>query len=377
MRIKKRICFITGTRADYGIYKPIFQLAKKSLLIDICIIVTGMHLEKKFGFTYKEIEKDKYKTYKIKVSQVKNNMYLNVGEEIIKIGDYLNKKRPDLLVVLGDRGEALAGAIVANYLNIPVVHIHGGEVSGHVDGVIRHAITKLSHLHFTATKKAKDRIIKMGEESWRVINSGAPGLDSIISRRNTDKKKLYNKYKINQNKKLILLVQHPVLSELSQVKNQIKETLLALKEINEQIIIIYPNSDSGSEEIIREIENYKNKNVIGKYKSIPHCDYLGLLKIANLTIGNSSSGIIEAAMFKTSVVDIGTRQENREYSENVIHVGYNHIEIIKAIKMMLNRDKQYYKKIKNPYGNGGASSIIIKKLENIDLNKLKNKKITY
>lgn len=378
---KRKICFITGTRADYGILKPVFNAVQKSSKLELKIIVTGMHLESQFGDTYKEIEKDGFKINKVKIdSSGQGKMAKEVGNAILKIAELLIKMKPDIVVVLGDRGEMLAAAIAANYLSIPVAHIHGGEISGHVDGVVRHVITKLSHLHFAATKISQERILKLGEEKWRVINSGAPGLDSILQEKLPDKEYLYKKYKIKPDQPLIILVQHPVLVEKNETRKQITESLNAVLSLKKPVIIIYPNSDEGSFEIIKEIEKNRNLAYVSIYKSIPHQDYLGLLSIANVLVGNSSSGIIEAASFRLPVVDIGSRQENRERGQNVIHADYNKKEIKDILQKILSRDRllmSRFKKVKNPYGNGKASEKITRVLEETDLNKLINKKLVY
>jgi GDP/UDP-N,N'-diacetylbacillosamine 2-epimerase (hydrolysing) len=378
---KRKICFITGTRADYGILKPILEKAKRSKKLDLFIIVTGMHLLPKYGKTCREIEKDGFKIQKIDINSRSRSgqMAKTSGIATIKFTKALLKIKPDIVVVLGDRAEALSAAIAANYLSIPVTHIHGGELSGHVDGVIRHAITKLSSIHFAATRKATERIIKMGEEPWRVINSGAPGLDSILGEKTPSLENLSEKYNIDKNIPLIILVQHPVLGEDNPAR-QINITLEALLNYEAQIIIIYPNSDAGSKEIIAEIEKKRNQKNIQIYKNIPHSDYLGLMKIATALMGNSSSGIIEAASFRLPVINIGTRQNNRECGENVIHTGYDKKEIANALKKILSRDKLFMKKIstlRNPYGEGHASEKIIDVLEKIDLNKIRDKKMTY
>lgn len=379
---KKKICVITGTRADYGILLPLLKEIENSPKLDLTVLITGMHFLRKFGTTYKEVEKDGFKSVKVKLSSMdgaKNDMAQAVGEAIIKIAAEFKKQKPDLVVVLGDRGEMLAAAITCNYLDIPVAHIHGGEISGHVDGVVRHAITKLSHLHFTATLEAKKRILKMGEEDSKVFNSGAPGLDSILSEKLPSKEELASKYHLKKNLPLIILIQHPVLSELDKTASNMQQILAAVLSFKFPSIIIYPNADYGSEEIISEIKKRK-ASFVSVYKSIPHKDFLGLLKIAAVLVGNSSSGIIEAASFKLPVVNVGSRQNGRERGKNVISVSYNIKEIRDALIKIFNHDKGYFlrlKNLRNPYGDGNASKKIRKVIEEVDLEELKHKKIAY
>lgn len=382
---RMKICFITGTRADYGIIKPVMEKVLESKKLKLEIIVTGMHLQKKYGNTYKEIIKDGFKFNKVKITtdaKDKSEMAKNVGRAIIKFSDIFEKIKSDLVVVIGDRGEMLAGVISANYLGITTAHIHGGELSGHVDDNIRHAITKLSSLHFAATKKARERIIKMGEDHSRVIQSGAPGLDSILNDITPSRKYLTDRFKIDSSKRLVILIMHPVLSEQDLAGKYFKIIIDSiLSFINKiQLIIIYPNSDSGSDKIINEIEKYRNHQGVDIYKSLPHDEYLGLLKLASLLIGNSSSGIIEAASFHLPVINIGSRQSNRECGINVIQADYDKSEITTAINKVLSYDKLFIDKINkmtNPYGNGDASKKIVDTIEKLDLNKLKNKRMTY
>lgn len=383
MSQKRKICFITGTRADYGLLVPVMSLVEKSNKLDLCLIVTGMHLLKEYGHTFKEIKKDNFKVYKINIdSKQKNQAPMGeiIGREIIEFSQKLMGLKPDLVVVLGDRGEMLAMAIAANYQNIPVVHIHGGEISGHVDGIVRHAITKLAHLHFAATSEARKRIINMGEEPWRVITSGAPGLDAIFKMKTPSKQEIYNIYKIDKNKPLIIVVQHPVLKEKDEATKQITATLKAILKYKCQVVIIYPNSDVGSDRIIKEIERYREHPLVQIYRSIPRQDYLGLLKIADVLVGNSSSGIIEAASFKLPVIDIGTRQESRQRGTNVLHTGYNEKEISEILNKILSRDKllmSKLQKVRNPYNKGDASHRIVQVLQKVDISKLLAKKMTY
>lgn len=382
--MKRKICFITGTRADYGILSPILSAVKKSSSLELCLVVTAMHLMKDFGLTAREIKKDGYEAEKINISYQKDSgeqMAVSVGQAVLKFAKLFAKIKPDIIVVLGDRGEMLAGAITANFLNIPVAHIHGGEVSGHVDGILRHAITKLSHLHFAATDSALQRILKLGEEPWRVKVSGAPALDRIINEKLPSKDNIFKKYNLDAKAKTILVVQHPVSTEIGQAAEQIRATLQAAEKMNLQTVIIYPNADAGGRAMIKEVEKYRQNNKFKIFKSIPQKDYFCILKSSSVLVGNSSSGIIEAASFEIPVVDIGTRQSGRERGQNVCHVFYGKDEIYKAIKEAIARSAKLsvvLKKVKNPYGQGMAAAIITDVLTNIPIDKrLLEKKITY
>jgi len=292
----------------------------------------------------------------------------------------MQKIRPDIILLLGDRSEMLAGAIVGAYLYIPVAHIHGGEITGNIDESARHAITKLSNIHFVATEKSAERIIIMGENSKYVFIVGAPGLDDILNSQLIDSKLISDKYGIELSEPLILVIQHPVTSEINEAPKQIHETLNAISELNYQTIVIYPNCDAGGRKIIDAIKQYKYNNKINIYENIPRNDYLAILKIASVIVGNSSSAIIEAPSFKKPAVNIGTRQEGRERAENVIDVDYNKKQIIFAIEKAL-FDKEFNYKlrnVKNPYGDGKSGDKIVQILSEIKIdNKLLQKKLTY
>jgi len=369
--MKKKICVITGTRADYGILRPVMDAIKGSASLQLYIIATCMHLMKEFGYTVKEIERNGYKIYKKIDISYKNDtgeaMGESVGKAIFLFSRAFVELRPDVVVVLGDRGEMLAAAVAANYLNVPVAHIHGGEISGHIDGILRHAITKLSHIHFPATKAAQRRIIKMGEEPWRVFLTGAPALDTILAGRSLSQAETLRKYGVGLKEPLVLVVQHPVSTQIKDAKPQMQTTMAAMEQIKARKIVIYPNADAGGRKMIEAIKRYKNNPAFDIYKSVPHEDYLGLMRLASVLIGNSSSGIIEAPSWDTPVVNIGIRQDGRERSANIVDVPHDKDKIIKAVKRMLGRSngENSRKKMKNVYGDGTAGKRIGKILSAI------------
>jgi len=381
--MRRKICVITGSRADYGILVPVLKKIKADKRCRLYIIATGMHLMNEFGYTLKEIAKDGFNIYRnIDISYRQDTghaMAESVGKAVSAFSKNFRKLKPDIILLLGDRGEMLAAAIAANYLNIVVAHIHGGEVSGHVDGLLRHAITKLAHIHFPASLAAGERIRKLGEEKKRIFVVGAPALDRILKEALPSKEQLYLKYGLDKNKPFMLLVQHPVSFETAKAAEQIGITLSALKQFKIPTVLIYPNADAGAREMIKVIKNFKEP-FFKSLKSVPHRDYLGLMKYASLLIGNSSSGIIEAPSFKLAVVNIGSRQDRRERTCNVIDVPYRKEAIILGIKKSL-YNRQYQNKLKkcrNPYGGGQASKRIAKVLTLIKLDsKLLEKKITY
>jgi len=384
MTRKRKIIAITGTRAEYGLATSIFRAIENHPKLELGLIVTGMHLSHEFGYTIREIKKDKFKIV-AKINNLaktdKGRMMVQVvGQCLLGLVGVLEKIKPDILFILTDLGHTLAGAIAGAYMNIPVAHLHGGDVSGSVDDSVRHAITKLSHIHFPATKNSAERIIKMGEEPWRIYIVGAPGLDVILNSELIPHQKVAKKYELNFLQPVLLAIQHSVTTEAEDASNQMKETMEAIKELGYQTILIYPNADAGGRRMIRVIQKYRKYPFIRIYKNIPRQDYLSLMKRADVMVGNSSSGIIEAPSFKLPVVNIGTRQQGRERAGNVIDVGYNKNQIKRAIKKSLFDQKFQAKlrKITNPYGDGKTGPRIAKILSKIKINeKLLQKRLTY
>jgi UDP-hydrolysing UDP-N-acetyl-D-glucosamine 2-epimerase len=352
--------------------------------LQLSLIVIGMHLSREFGYTIKEVKRDGFKIEaKIAVlhgEDTKVSMAKSIGECLSRTAEALEKIKPDILVVLGDRSEMLAGAVAATYMGIPIAHIHGGDVSGNVDEPVRHAITKLAHIHFAATKESAQRIKRMGEEPWRVHVVGAPGLDLILGQKASKPKKMAAKYGLDLSEPVLLAVQHSVVTEAEEAASQIRQTLEAIKDMGFQTILIYPNADAGGRRMIGVIKEYEMLPFLKTYKSVAHEDYLGLMKLASVMVGNSSSGIIEAPSFGLPVVNIGTRQIGRQRAGNVIDVDYGKQEITKAIKKALD-DKSFREKVKrceNPYGDGKAGKRISKILSEIKLNKkLLEKRMAY
>jgi len=382
-RKKRKILYISGTRADYGLIRETLLSIKKSPYLKVEIVATGMHLMPEFGETIKEIVADRFKTYLVKTIYEQDDrraMVKFIGKFILGLMEKIQSIKPDIIFVQGDRAEMLGGAIVGTYLGIPIAHSHGGEVTSTIDETARHAITKLSHIHLTSTKKSAERIRKMGEDNWRIFVTGAPGLDVIFKRDLFTEKELAKKYNLDLSKPKLLVLQHPVTSEIEKSAQQMKETMEAIKELKFQTIVIYPSSDPGARKMIKVIEEYKKYRFIKIYKNIPHKDYLSLMRIANVLIGNSSSGIIESPSFKLPVVNIGERQEGRERANNIIDVGYNKGQIRKGIQKAIynKRFGEKVRKCKNPYGDGKAGSRITDVLNKIRINKkLLQKKITY
>ncbi|MDD2731845.1 MAG: UDP-N-acetylglucosamine 2-epimerase [Candidatus Pacebacteria bacterium] len=375
---KRKIIYVSGTRADYGLMKKTLKEIKKNPRLDIVIAASGMHLMPEFGKTIAEIRKDGFKVFPVRAvygNDEKSSSVEFIGAFILNFLKMVKKVKPDVIFIQGDRAEMLSAAIVGAYLNILVVHSHGGEVSSTVDEVSRHAISKLSHFHFPATDKSKKRLIRMGEDKWRIKEFGAPGLDGILKEKLLSKEEIIKKYKLEDEKPIIIVVQHPVSLESDNASFQIKQTMEAVKETGWPAVVIYPNSDPGSRKMIKVIEKYRKYPFIRIYKNMERRDYLSLLKVSSALIGNSSSGVIEAPCFGLGVVNIGTRQKGREKASNIIESDYDKKQIKEAIEKAV---KHKFKEIKNPYYKEGTAKKISELLSGIKIDKkLLDKKLAY
>ena len=380
----RKICVITGTRANYGRLKTVMNAIINHPELELKLIVTGMHLISEFGYTVTEIEKDGY-TIDARVDMHLSNdtgagMCKSLGLGLIGITQAIESIQPDMILILGDRDEDLAGAIIGAHMNIPVAHIHGGEVTGTIDESIRHATTKFSHIHFAATEGSKERLLKLGESEDYVFNVGSPGLDAILNREYSTRSELFNKFNLDASKKLIIVAQHPVTTQKEQAENQMQQTMEAIKELGEQTLLIYPNADAGGREMISVIQQYENLDFLTTYRNINFEDYLNLLKYADVMVGNSSSGIMEAPSYYLPVINLGTRQDGREQSNNILNVNHDKDLIKQAIETCL-YDKTFIQQVNecvNPYGDGKTGERIANILADIEINnKLIQKKIVY
>ncbi len=367
----KKILYISGTRADYGLMRSVLKKIDSCADLNLEIAVTGMHLMPDFGYSVSEIIADGFRIHEFPVvheGDTRESMSAFVGNFIVLLTKKITEIHPDIILLLGDRGEMLAGAIVAAYNAIFTVHIHGGEITSTVDEPVRHAITKLSHMHLPATMKSARRIIRMGEDPSQVHVIGAPGLEAILRSEFTPKETLIRKYRLNPSQPLLMIVQHPVSDEINDAASQMRITLEAIAEMDYPSLIVYPNADAGGRGMIAIITEFTRKQHFQAYMNLPHADYLGLLRIASVLVGNSSSGIIEAPSFHLPVINIGSRQLGRERAANVIDTGYNKSEIQKAIQKALHDNKFLHsiKRCRNPYDAGDTSEKIVEILRHID-----------
>ena len=378
--MKINILIITWTRADYWILKPLILKMQKVNDFNVWLLVTWMHTLKKFWNSINLIKKDWINISEVVNISEKWTMLQWLSEEIIWIEKHLNNNIYDLILILWDRDEALAWAIVASHKKIPVAHIHWWDIWWHLpDEYIRNAITKFSHLHFTASKKCYKRILQMWENKKSIYNVWALCLDSIIWNNFYSKEYISKNLWLNLNKKWIILLQHPTISDINDFSyfKQINSSLDALNKVECEKIIIFPNSDSWSDIFINEINIYKNNNNYHIYKNLDRETFLSLLNHSDLLIWNSSSWIIESSWFNIPVINIWNRQKWREAGDNVVNISYNSDDILNSINKFLSNDYIKIWKINSPYFKWKTSNKIINIIKKINLKKLFNNKINY
>ncbi|MDQ6763475.1 MAG: UDP-N-acetylglucosamine 2-epimerase [Bacteroidota bacterium] len=329
----KKIIFLTGTRADFGKLKSLIEITLKSNLFEVFIFATGMHMSKKYGNTVEEIEKCGYKNiYKYINHTSESSMDQTLAKTIEGLSNFSRETNPDLIIIHGDRVEALAGAIVGSLNNILVAHIEGGEVSGTIDELIRHAVSKLSHVHFVSNKGAKKRLIQMGEMAENIFVIGSPDVDVMLSDTLPSIQKVRERYEIPfEDFGLILF--HPVTTEIGQMSTYAKQFVDAIIETESNYIVIYPNNDLGSNLILAEYERFNNRANFKIYPSVRFEYFLVMLRHSKFLVGNSSAGIREAPYYGLPAVNIGTRQQNRSLHDDIINCGYTTSEITEAIKL--------------------------------------------
>lgn len=378
----RTIAAITGSRGEWGYIRPILKCIEHDPALDYRIIATHMHLLPTFGNSVREIERDGFhvdeKIYMTYDGYNSTTMTKSLAVFLLELPTTLQRLRPDLILLAGDRGEQLMGALAGLHLGIPVAHIQAGELTGNVDGVVRHAITKLAHIHFAANDEFGERVRRMGEQDFRIFVTGAPLVDELVSGLYTSEEELRVKYRLTDPERLVLTVQHPVTEEEGAAGEQVGETIHALAELDWPTIFVYPNADAGSEQIRQQLATLKRPHV-RMFKNLPRQDYLGLMRMAKVVVGNSSSGIMEAPSFGKPTVNIGRRQNGRPQASNVINVGYARGEIMQAIRLATSPDFQAQAQLaKNPYGDGNSSQRIVDVLKNIPLDeKLLLKELTY
>jgi UDP-hydrolysing UDP-N-acetyl-D-glucosamine 2-epimerase len=377
--MKRTIAVVTSSRADYShLYWPLKDLSAHPE-VDLKLIVLAAHLSPAFGCTVREIERDGFAiTSRIECllnSDTDVGMAKTLGLAVLGLSDVLAQMRPDLLLVIADRYEMLAPVNVALTLRIPVAHIEGGEVSeGAIDDAVRNAITKMAHIHFTSTEAARERVVSLGEEPWRVHRAGAPSLDHLIRSRLLTQQELQRELQIEFTQPITVVTYHPV-TLLKDTTEESEALFAALSQVEGQLLFCYPNADAGSHKLVGRTQEFLKTRTDGRvFVNLNALTYWSLLREANLMIGNSSSGIMEAASYELPVVNVGLRQFGRERAANVLDADPTTDSILEKIAVA--RSAEFGKSLrgmKNPYGDGHASQRIVDVLTSVPLHGLLRK----
>jgi GDP/UDP-N,N'-diacetylbacillosamine 2-epimerase (hydrolysing) len=385
--IKKKVCVVTGTRAEYGLLRPLIKKIDENPKFELQLIATGMHLSPEFGLTYRNIESDGFKIdEKVEIllsSDTSIGISKSMGLGLISFSESYNRLNPDLIIILGDRYETFSATAAASVANIPVAHLHGGELTeGAFDDSFRHSMTKMSYLHFTSTEEYRKRVIQLGENPERVFNVGALGVENILNLDLLSKRELERELDISLSEKYLLIVFHPVTLENKTAENNFRELLKAIDKYDEDIskVFIKGNSDTEGRIINQMIDNYVNEKTNSYvFTSLSIKNYLSLLKNCFAMVGNSSSGVLEAPSLNTPSINIGDRQKGRIKAESVFDCRNSESNILSVFKKI----DDYYSQnkfinINNPYEKDNTSAEIIKVIEDYLLsNKIDLKKKFY
>tara|TARA_R110000787_G_scaffold184181_5_gene296061 strand:+ start:7659 stop:8792 length:1134 start_codon:yes stop_codon:yes gene_type:complete len=354
---KKKIVFLTGTRADFGKLKSLIQISQDHKDFDVQIFVTGMHLDTQYGSTVNEI----YKSGFINIHEFKNydeieHMDRTLAKTITGFSEYISTQKPDLIVVHGDRVEALAGAIVGSLNNVLVAHIEGGEVSGTVDELIRHSVSKLSHIHLVSNELAHKRLIQMGELESSIYIIGSPDLDLMNPSSLPNLSFVKSYYEISFDEYAIVMY-HPVTTEYNSIKEHIASFVDALLKSDKNYVVIYPNNDIGTKEILLEYKRLENNERFKIYPSLRFEYFLRLLKESNFIIGNSSAGVREAPYYNIPTIDVGSRQDNRSQAKTIHRISHKYDDIINAIKSC--EENKEYSVDMSEFGLGNSDQLFL------------------
>lgn len=372
---KRKICVVTGTRAEYGLLYWLMKLIKEDNELELQIIVTGMHLSPEFGLTYKKIEEDGFeineKVEMLLSGDTPSAVAKSVGLATIGFADSFSRLNPEIVVLLGDRFEVLAAAQSALIHRVPIAHIHGGELTeGAIDEAIRHAITKMAQIHLTAAEPYRNRVIQLGEHPDRVFNVGAPGIDGIKKTQLFSKQELADFIGLNL-ERFFLITLHPTTLEKNTVSHEVETLLTALNKFPEyQFVFTKTNADTDGRRINELIEKFvfNNKDKARIFDSLGQRRYLSAIKYCDAIIGNSSSAIIESPFFKKPSINIGSRQKGRLRAPSIIDCDFETQAIINAIEKCISADfNSSIKDMKIPYGEGETSKKIVEILKNIKL----------
>ena len=379
----KKIAVFTGTRAEYGLLYWVIKGLQEATEVELQLYVGGMHLSPEFGYTIEQIEKDGFFVNErmefLLSSDSPVGITKSMGLALINSAEVLERNKPDLIVLLGDRFESMAVAQAAMVACIPIAHIHGGETTeGLIDEAVRHSITKMSHLHFPATEGYKKRIQQLGETPERIFNFGAPGIDSIIKLELLKREELTKALGFSLDQPYFMVTYHPVTLEARGASDSLVNLLKVLDEYpNHQLIVTYPNADTHGRKLIEILDEYQNANPsrVLLTRSLGQLRYLSAMKYCDAVIGNSSSGLIETPTFNVPTVNIGNRQKGRIAGETVLHCDESIESIKDTISKAVSADFiEHCQKSSNPYGTGDSSGRIVEKLINYPLTGIVNKK---
>jgi len=373
--MSRKICVITGTRAEYGLLRWVMQGIKDDAELTLQIIATGMHLSPEFGLTYREIEKDGFQIDRrvemLTSTDTSVGIAKSMGLGMIGFADALNELEPDLIVVLGDRFEIFAAVSAALVARIPIAHLHGGETTeGAFDEALRHSITKMSHLHFVAADEYRQRIIQLGEQPERVFLVGGMGIDNTKRLKLLSRTELEASLDMKFGKHNLLVTFHPVTLEIATAADQMEELLAALAELKDtQLIFTLPNADTDSRVLIKMVEQFVIKHANARaFSSLGQLRYLSCISHVDGVVGNSSSGLIEVPSFKKGTINIGERQRGRLQATSVIGCDPNRQSIMSAIARLFSPAfQQTLAQVVNPYGEGGASAKVLEVIKNYSL----------
>ncbi len=380
--MSRKICVVTGTRAEYGLLRWVMQGIQDDPDLTLQLVATGMHLSPEFGLTYREIEKDGFridrKVEMLTSSDTPVGVAKSIGLGLIGFADALNDLAPDLLVVLGDRFEIFSAVVAAMVARIPVAHLHGGEsTEGLIDESIRHAITKMAHLHFVAAEEYRRRVIQLGEQPGRVHLVGGLGIDNIKKLKLLDRSGLERELGFRLGERNLLITFHPVTLEVATAGQQMDELLSALGELQDtKLIFTLPNADTDGRDLIKKITAFADAHENAHaFTSLGQLRYLSAMAQVDGVVGNSSSGLIETPTFKKGTVNIGDRQRGRLQAPSVINCAPTRADILAAIQKLYDADFQSrLKDVTNPYGEGGASERIVALVKTVQLENLLKKR---
>lgn len=369
--MSKKILFLTGTRADFGKIKSLIQILEAHPEFEPFIFVTGMHLQKEYGYTLLEVERCGFSNIHMFENHThETTMDLTLAKTIEGLSVYVKSCEPDMIVIHGDRVEALAGAIVGSLNNILVAHIEGGEVSGTIDELIRHSTSKMSHVHFVSNKQAKKRLIQMGELDNAIFTIGSPDVDIMFSNTLPELDIVKQYYEISFEAYAIAMF-HPVTTESQYMQQNADNFVDALLADHHNFVIVYPNNDLGSQTILKAYERLKGNPRFRIFPSLRFEYFLTLLKKAQFIIGNSSAGIREAPYYGLPIINIGTRQQNRALQTDIINVNYDAASIIDALKAI---DAHKVQPVETDFGKGNSAELFLKSLLNTDIWQLNHQK---